>query len=125
MIEEIEELWTTSDEEKTLEPEIEEFLACFSADPLCITECEDQFSEEPHDLSTRESQGNKDYIESWFQTVIRPQYSSILQHFLASSPQEQLVSHVRTTIEVYFSYLDMSILINMLCTWLHWKYSYT
>jgi hypothetical protein len=76
-------------------------------------------------MSARESQENKDYIEAWFQTLIRPQYSSILQHFLAASPQETLVSHVRTTIEVSFLYLYMSLFINLLRIWLHWKFSYT
>jgi hypothetical protein len=88
-------------------------------------ECEDQLSKELHGITIRESQGDRDYIEAWFQTIIKPQYPSILQHFLASSPQEQLASHVWATIEVYFSYLDMSLLVNLLRTWLHWKYSYT
>ena len=33
---EINELWITSNEDQTLEPENEEFLACISQDPLCI-----------------------------------------------------------------------------------------
>jgi hypothetical protein len=94
-IKEIKESWTTSDEDQILEPEIKEFLACLSPDPLCITECDDQLSKEPYGMTTKGSQGDKDYIETWFQTVIRPQYHSIFQQFLALSPQEKLASHIR------------------------------
>jgi hypothetical protein len=75
----IEDSWITSDGEKTLEPEIEEFLACLSPDPLCIQECNKKISKDLHgmtkeDMQTianeQESQGNKDYIETWFQTII-------------------------------------------------------
>jgi hypothetical protein len=63
--------WTTSDDEQTLEPMIKYFLACLSSDPLCIMECDDQFSEDPHDLIARENQGDKYYIKYWFQANIR------------------------------------------------------
>jgi hypothetical protein len=116
---ELKESWTTSYEEKILEPKIEYFLVYLSSDSLCITECDDQSLEEPHDLKDKNIQGNKYYIEVWFQTIIRPQNPSILQHFLESSPQEKLASYVQATIEVYFSNLDTSLLVNMLCTWIH------
>jgi hypothetical protein len=120
-LEEIQESWTIS-EEQPLEPEIEEFLACLSPDPSCISGCDDQLSKELHDLTSRESQERKYYIEAWFQAVVRPQHPSI---FLASSPEEKLASHIGATIEVSFPYLDMSLLINLFRTWLHWKFSYT
>jgi hypothetical protein len=41
----INESWIISDEERILEPEIEEFHGCLSPDPLCTKEYEDQFSE--------------------------------------------------------------------------------
>jgi len=36
---EIKEPWTTFNGDNTLEPDIEEFLACLSQNPLCIEEC--------------------------------------------------------------------------------------
>jgi hypothetical protein len=125
--EEIKESWTITNEEQTLEPEIEEFLASLSLDPDPLyTQEIDETSKELHGMTTKgESQEYKDYIETWFQIVIRPQYSSTLQHFLASSPQEQLASHIPILIKVYFSNLDMSLTKILLRKWMHWKYSYT
>ena len=55
----INESWITSDEEKILELEIEEFLGCLSSDPLCTQTYDDQFFEELHDMTTTRNQGNK------------------------------------------------------------------
>jgi hypothetical protein len=131
--EEIKELWTPSNEEQILEPEIEEFLACI--DPLCIEECESQNFEDlwgvtktymqADNIDVQGSQGMKDYIEEWFQTIIRPRNHFLLQHFLASNQSYQLASHIQTTIKVHLPYLDMSLFLILLRTWFHWKYSYT
>jgi hypothetical protein len=67
----------TSDEDQTLEPEIEEFISYLSQDPLCIHECNEQILEELYGMTTKESQGDKDHIETWFQIVTRTQYHSI------------------------------------------------
>jgi hypothetical protein len=58
-LEEIQEPWTTTDEEQHLEPEIEEFLACLSPDPLYIQECDDQLSKELHGMTIKEDQETK------------------------------------------------------------------
>jgi len=115
----------TSDDNQTLEPEIEEFLSCLSQDPLSIHECNEQSLEELYGMITKEIQGEKDHIKTWFQRVIRPPYHSIFRHFLASNLYEQLISHVQAFIKAYFSNLDMSLLIILLHKWVHWKFSYT
>jgi len=75
----IDDSWITSDGEKTLEPKIEEFLACMSPDPLCIQERNKQSSEDLHGMTKEymqtvvneeESQGNTYYIETWFQIIM-------------------------------------------------------
>ena len=115
----------TSDEDQTLELEIEEFLSCLSQDPLYIHECNEKILEELYGMTTKESQGDKYHIESWFQIVTRPQYHSIFQHFLASNLYEQLISHFQSFITIYSSNLDISLLTILLCKWMHWKLSYT
>jgi hypothetical protein len=114
--------------------EIEEFLSCLSSDPSCIQERNQQVLEYLHgmtkeDMETvsneQENQGEKDPIETWFQTVVMPQYHSILQHLLAPYQSMHLVPHIQVSIQVYFSNLNMSMFVIMLRTWLHWKFSYT
>ena len=116
---------TTSDEGQALEPKIEESDTSLSLDLnlLCIQE--DQFSKEIHGVTTMRNQGNKDYIEAWFQSVISGQLHSILQQFLAPSFQGKLVFHTLAFIKLYFSVVGMSIVETLLRKWLHWKYSYT
>ena len=122
-LEEIQESWTTTDKEWTLEPKIKESPTCLT--PYFINE--DHISKDLLDMIMEDlvSQENLDYIEGWIQTVGKLPYCSLIRKFTASFLEEQLVSHVRTTIEVYFPYLDMSLLINLFRTWLHWKFSYT
>jgi hypothetical protein len=50
----------------------------------------------------QESQGDKDHVETWFQTVINPHYSSIIKHLLALYQLGQLVPHILTSTEVFF-----------------------
>jgi hypothetical protein len=90
---------------------------------LCIQEY--QFSKEIHGVTSIGNQGNKDYIESWFQYVTNPQLHVILQQFLALSFQGNLVFHILVFIKLYFSVVGMSIFETLLRKWLHWKHSYT
>jgi hypothetical protein len=80
---------------------------------FCIQE--DRFSKEIHGVTSIGNQGNKDSIESWFQSITNPQLHVILKKFLAQSFQGKLV----------FDIVDMSIIETLLRKWLHWKYSYT
>jgi hypothetical protein len=66
-----------------------------------------------------------DYIEIWFQEVITPQYYSLIQHLLMPKQVGWLVLHIQVIIAVAFSYMDMSMFLILLRTWLHWKSSYT
>ena len=68
---------------------------------------------------------HQDYIEIWFQEVIRPQYYSLLQHLLMSKQVGWLVLHIQVITMITFSYMDMSMFLILLRTWLHWKSSYT
>jgi hypothetical protein len=103
---------------------IEEFLACLSPNSMY----EEHILEDLHGMVMEDieqgSQGNQDYIESWFKFVIGPQHS-ILQQFLASYHQSSWFLISLVFIKVYFSNLNMSIFVILLCTWIHWKYSYT
>jgi len=99
-LEEIREKWYTSDEEKILEPYIEECFSYLSPNPLYILECDDQFSKELHGMTIKENQRDKEYIEYWFQIFIRPGHSSNLQHLLASYPLNKLASHILVLIKV-------------------------
>jgi hypothetical protein len=67
-----------------------------------------------------ENQGSSDYIKEWFQKIIILGHYFILQHLLESKQLDHLASlHIQTTIKVHFPYFDMSVLLILLCTWLH------
>ena len=67
---------------------------------LCIEE--DQFNEDLHGVTSMSNQGNKDYIEAWFQSVISLQHHFILHQFLAPSFQGKLISHILAFIKLFF-----------------------
>jgi hypothetical protein len=99
--------WIISDEDQILNPKIEEFLGCLSPDPLCTQEYEDQISKELHNMKNTIKQGNKYYIEFWFQSVIGLQHHSILQHSLAPFLLEHFSPHIWMFTKVHFLNLDM------------------
>ena len=57
-----------------LEPKIEEFLACIPLDSMY----KEHISEYLHGMVVKDIeqriQGNQYYIESWFKTIIKPQF---------------------------------------------------
>jgi hypothetical protein len=71
------------------------------------------------------NQRHHDYIETLVPYNHQLKHHFILQQFLAPSQSKQLVPHILVSLKAYFSNLNMSIFVIMLCTWLHWKYSYT
>ena len=109
------------DGEQPLEPKSS--FTSLDPKPLCIEE--DQFTKELHGVTSMRNQGNKDYIEAWFQSIIVLQHHSILHQFLAPSFQGKLISHILEFIKLYFSIRSMSILESLFRKWLHWKYAYT
>lgn len=78
-----------------------------------------------------------DPIEARFQTIVTTHYSLIIQQLLIPCPIKQLVrflipyqekqpvAHNPVCVEIYSLNLSVSIFSILLCTWLHWKYSYT
>lgn len=99
---------------QTLEPEIEEFLACISQDPLCIQNFEQVPQEEFYAMTINENQTNKDHLKNWFQLVIRLQNDSIFQNYFSSNLYDQINFHVQKFIKVLFSNLDVSLLMILL-----------
>jgi hypothetical protein len=126
---EAEKLWTTSNGEQSLRPKIEEFSTSISADPSCTSEINHREEEDLHSMMKESIEitvdEHQDYIEIWFQEVIKPQYYSLLQHLLMPKQVGWLVLHIQVITAVNFSYMDMSMFLILLRTWLHWKSSYT
>jgi hypothetical protein len=124
-----EKLWTTPSREQSLRPAIEEFSTSISADPLCTLEINHPKEEDLHSMMKESIEitvdKHQDYIEIWFQEVIRPQYYSLIQHLLMPKQVGWLVLHIQVITAVNFSYMDMSMFLILLRTWLHWKSSYT
>jgi hypothetical protein len=132
-IEETQEAWIEFNGEQPLEPEIEEFLACLSTDLVCTPNTnhleEDNLRSRVKedmlcDLNKEEKREYLDPIERWFQIVFRSHYSFTFHYCLISS-SKQLVLHTPVCIKIYLLNLSMNIFLTLLCTWLHWKYSYT
>ena len=65
-------------------------------------------------MIVEEDQKPKDHVQIWSQLVIRKQFLTL-----------NLYDHVQEFTRVYFSNLDMSLLMILLCKWMHWKFSYT
>ena len=66
----------------------------------------------------------KDYVEEWYQKMITPQYSLILQEILMANRNVKSILHIITNNQVFFSCLDMSISKILIHKWLHWKHEY-
>jgi hypothetical protein len=128
-VKEAENLWTTSGGEQSLRPEIEEFSTSISTNPLCTSEINHPEEEDLNSMMKESIEiivdRHQDYIEIWFQEVIRPQYYFLLQHLLMPKQVGWLVLHIQVITAVTFSYMDMSMFLILLRTWLHWKTSYT
>ena len=76
-------------------------------------------------ITIMESQANQDQFKIRFQLVIRPQHHSIFQHSFASNIYDQQIFHVKAFIKVFFSNLNVSLLMIFLWKWMHWKFCYT
>jgi hypothetical protein len=128
-VKEAQKLWTTSGGEQSLRPEIKEFSKSISKDPLCTSEINHLEEEDLHSMMKDSTEiivdEHQDYIEIWFQEIIRPQYYSLLQHLLMAKQVGWLVLHIQVITAVNFSCADMGMFIIFLRKWLHWKISYT
>jgi hypothetical protein len=132
-VEETQESWIEFNGEKPLEPDIEEFLAYLSIDPVCTPKTNHFEEDNLHsmenedmlcDLNKEEKHKYLDPIERWFQLVARSHYSFNFHCYLISS-SKHLVLHTLVCIKIYLLNPSMDIFLTMLRTWLHWKYSYT
>jgi len=112
-VKEVENLWTTSGGEKSLRPEIEEFSTSISTDPSCTLEINNPEEEDLHSMMKESIEiivdEHQDYIEIWFQEIIRPQYYSLLQHLLMPKQVGLLVLHIQVITVVTFLYMDMRV----------------
>ena len=132
--EEIKEPWAALDEEKRLESEIERVPSWLPSNPPCTQE-KDQKKEEDqkvmiegdmkNDPDQQKNQGYQSYIETWFQTVTKLQQYSLPQLCLIPSRSDHLVSEIWIPIQACISSLHIILSLISMCTWLHWKYSYT
>lgn len=124
---EIEDSCTTSDGERPLEPEIEEFLPCLSIDPICINHsdlCGMTKEDGQHCLNEEVDQEYHSYIESWFTTIFEPHHSLLLQYLLVSSHLQLLFFHALVNIKAYILNLGMNVFVthmNSLEVLLHLK----
>ena len=75
-------------------------------------------------LNEEVNQEHQDYIEHWFHMTTRLNHHSLLQQ-LSTSSSKQLILRILVYIKDYLSNLSMNVFLHLLCTWLHWKYSYT
>ena len=109
-------------EKEVFEPKIEGLFFCLSPDPLCLQVSDYQDVEDLYEL---ENHKYVDPIEDWFQTIINTFYSPIIQQPLIPYPIKKRVYHTLACVEAYYLKLSVSIFSILICTQLHWKYSYT
>ena len=132
--EEIKPPWAALDEEKTSEAEIKKAPSWLPSNPPCSQEKNQQKGENvrvmiegdtKNDLDQQKDQGYQSYIEIWFQTVTKLQRYSLPQLCLIPSKSDHLVSEIRIAVKGCISSLHIILSLISMCTWLHWKYSYT
>ena len=132
--EEIKEPWATLDEENRSESKIERVSSWLPSNLPCIQEKDQQKEEDEkvmlegdmkNDPDQPKNQGYQSYIEIWFQTVTKLQQYSLPQLCLIPSKSDYLVSEIWIPIKACISSLHIVFSLISMCTWLHWKYSYT
>ena len=114
--------------EQALEPGSQEFLACLP--PVGGQGYEDQISEglenmDIDSIKTQEHQGIQEFIENWFQSIMRPQERFLLQVLLDLAINILLVPHIHSTVQVQLFYLDIRLLSILMREWLLWKSTFT
>jgi len=132
--ERIKEPWAALDEEKRSELEIKKAPSWLLSNLPGIQEKDQQKEEDEkimvegdikHDPDQQKDQGYQRYIEIWFQTVTKLQQYSLPQLCLIPSKSYHLVSEIRIPVRACISSLHIILSLISMCTWLHWKYSYT
>ena len=132
--EKIKEPWFAIDQEHTSKLEIEKAPSWLPSKPPCIQEKNQQKEEDEkvmiegdmkNDTDQQKDHGYQSYIETWFQTVTKLQQYSLPQLCLIPSKSDHLVSEIWTPVQACISSLHIIFSLISMCTWLHWKYSYT
>jgi len=132
--EKIKQPWAALDEEKTSELEIERAPSWLPSNPPCSQEKNQQKEEDVKDMIEGDMKNDPDQqkdqryqsdIEIWFQTVTKLQQYSLPQLCLIPSKSNHLVYEIRILVKACISSLHIILSLISMCTWLHWKYSYT
>ena len=132
--ENIKEPWAALDEEKASKSGIERVPSWLPSNLPCIQEKDQQKEEDEkvmvegdmkHDPDQQKDQGYQSYIEIWFQTVTKLQRYSLPQLCLIPSKSDHFVSEIQIPVKACISSLHIILSLISMCTWLHWKYSYT
>jgi len=132
--EEIKAPWDSLDEEKRSELEIERVPSWLPSNPPCTQEKDQQKEEDQkvmiegdmkNDPDQQKDQGYQIYIEIWFQKVTKLQRYSLPQLCLIPSKPDHLVSEIWIRVKACILSLHIILSLISMCTWLHWKYSYT
>ena len=132
--EEIKEPWAALNEEKRSESEIERVPSWLPSDLPCIQEKYQQKEEDEkvmlegdmkNDPDQPKNQGYQSYIEIWFRKVTKLQQYFLPQFCLIPSTPDHLVSETWIPVKACISSLHIILSLISMCTWLHWKYSYT
>lgn len=132
--EEIKEPWAALDEEKRSESEIERASSWLPSNLPCTQEKDQQKEEDQkvmiegdmkNDPDQQKNQGYQSYIEIWFQRVTKLQRYSLPQLCWIPSTLDHLVSEIWIPVKACISSLHIILSLISMCTWLHWRYSYT
>jgi hypothetical protein len=78
-----------------------------------------------NDPDQQKNQGYQSDIEIWFQKVTKLQQYFLPQLRLIPSKPDHLVSEIWILVQACISSLHIIFSLILMCTWLHWKYSYT
>ena len=105
------------DIEHALEPGSQEFVACLP--PVGGQRYGDKIYEglqsmDNDSIENQEHQGMQDFMENWFQSIMRPQERFLLQSLLDLAIDILLVLHIHSEVQVQFLYLDMRLFSNLM-----------
>ena len=86
---------------------------------------ESMVEEEVQIKDNEEAHRDLGYIEGWLQTIFKERKHFLFQQFLASHERNKLAFHIQVYVKVSIATLNENSVMVLLCTWLHWKFSYT
>ena len=96
------------DEEKKSKSDVEKVPSCLPAFPPCVQENNQQKEEDLNviieediqgDPTQQVDQGHHNYIDIWFQTVIKLHHHTLLQQYLIQSQSNKFISHIQVHVK--------------------------